>query len=119
MEDLVGSNNRLYYAAADLKIIEVEKELRKGDANINATFKYERGYQNTPLEAALSCTKALDKNKKKQYKRSELQNYNVSRTAVTEPSGLVLEMRMDESGKKRYYIQAIIQDSWWFSNNEK
>jgi hypothetical protein len=62
---------------------------------------------------------ALDKNKKKQYKRSELENYNVSRTVVTEPSGLVLEMRMDESAKKRYYIKEIIQDSVWFRMNKK
>lgn len=63
--------------------------------------------------------KALDKNKKKQYKRSELQNYNVSRTAVKEPSGLVLEMRMDESGKKKYFIKEITPDSLWERMNAK
>eukprot|EP00980_Cylindrotheca_fusiformis_P017088 scaffold5247_cov130-Cylindrotheca_fusiformis.AAC.7 len=63
--------------------------------------------------------KALDKNKKKQYKRSELQNYNVNRTAVTEPSGLVLEMRIDETGKKRYYIKEIVEGSLWHRMNKQ
>ncbi|CAJ1957474.1 unnamed protein product [Cylindrotheca closterium] len=55
--------------------------------------------------------KALDKEKKKKYKRSELQNYNVNRSTVTEPSGLVLEMRMDESQQKKYFIKEITPDS--------
>src|SRR6056300_2090120 len=63
--------------------------------------------------------KALDKNKRKKYKRSELQNYNVNRSSVTEPSGLVLEQRMDESGQKKYFIKEITPDSLWERMNAK
>jgi ankyrin repeat protein len=64
MEDNFSSNDRLYHAAANLKITEVRKELRNGDANINAIHKYDWGYWSTPLYEALSCTKALDKDKR-------------------------------------------------------
>mmetsp|Transcript_16035 Transcript_16035/g.39257 ORF Transcript_16035/g.39257 Transcript_16035/m.39257 type:complete len:229 (-) Transcript_16035:156-842(-) len=62
--------------------------------------------------------KALDKNKKKQYKRSELTNYNVNRSTVTEPSGLVLEMRMDASQQKKYFIKEITPDSLFERMND-
>ncbi|KAL3939270.1 MAG: hypothetical protein SGBAC_005971 [Bacillariaceae sp.] len=62
--------------------------------------------------------KALDKNKKKKFKRSELQNYNVSRTTVKEPSGLVLEMRMDEAQRKKYFVKEITPDSVWERMNK-
>lgn len=63
--------------------------------------------------------KALDKNKRKQYKRSELQNYNVSRSNTTVSSGMSLEMRIQSDGKKKYFIKAIEEGSVWWRMNSK
>jgi hypothetical protein len=53
------SNDRLYYAAVGLNRIDVIDELKKGDANINAIFKDERGMLSTPLYEVLGSSKAL------------------------------------------------------------
>lgn len=87
-----------------------DRKQEHNNDNINTT-PYNQ--QETAWTMDFYLNKALDKNKKKQYKRSELQNYSVSRTTVREPSGLVLEMRMDASGQKKYFIKEITPNSLW------